>query len=64
MPASLKEMNKFDLVNLERLAYLLKSLTQVELETLEVLLDEEASLTILQSIKELDEGKRIPLHEW
>lgn len=64
MPASLKEMNKFDLVNLERLAYLLKSLTQAELETLEVLLDEEAGLTILQSIKELDEGKRIPLHEW
>ena len=64
MSKALKEMDKVDLVNLERLAYILKGLSRAELETLEILLDDKASMTLLESIKELNEGRRIPLHEW
>ena len=64
MSKALKEMDKLDLVNLERLAYILKGLSRAELETLEILLDDKASMTLLESIKELNEGRRIPLHEW
>jgi len=35
-----------------------------ELETLELLLDEEASKTINQSLKELEKGEGIPIDEW
>ncbi len=64
MPNTLKEMDRVELVNLERLTYILKGLSAPELETLEILLDEEASETITQSIKELEEGKGIPIDEW
>ena len=64
MPSTLKEMDKIELVNLERLAHLLKGLSAAELESLEILLDEEASQTITQSLKELAEGKGIPIDEW
>ena len=57
-------MDKYELVNLERLAYLLKGLSPAELETLEILLDKEASITISQSLKELEQGKGIPIEEW
>ncbi|MCD6317760.1 hypothetical protein J7M02_01680 [Candidatus Aerophobetes bacterium] len=64
MSKALKEMDKYELVNLERLAYLLKGLSPAELETLEILLDKEASITISQSLKELEQGKGIPIEEW
>jgi hypothetical protein len=64
MLTALKEMDKVDLINIERLAYILKGLSAVELETLEILLDEEASKTITQSLKELKVGERIPIDEW
>ncbi len=64
MPNTLKEMDRVELVNLERLAHILKGLSAAELETLEILLDEEASKTITQSLKELEEGKGMPIDEW
>ena len=60
----LKEMDRVELVNLERLAYVLKGLSAAEFETLEILLDEESSKTITQSLKELGAGQRIPIDEW
>ena len=64
MSSALKEMDRDELVNLERLAHLLKGLSPAELETLEILLDEEAFETIAQSLKELEERKGIPIDEW
>ncbi len=61
---TLKEMDKVELLNLERLAHLLKGLNTVEFETLEILLDEDASKTITQSINELKSKQRIPIDEW
>jgi len=37
---------------------------QAELETLDLLLDEEAFRCINQSFKELGKGEGIPIHEW
>ena len=59
--SALKEIDRAELVNLQRLAHLLKGLSPAELETLEILLDEEARETITQSLKELDEGKGLPI---
>ena len=53
---AVKEKGRVELVNLERLAHILKGLSRAELETLELLLDEEASKSISQSLKELEEG--------
>ncbi len=64
MPNTLKEMDRVDLINIERLAHILKGLSAVEFETLEILLDNEASKTITQSVKELEAGERIPIDEW
>ena len=64
MSEALREMDKIELINIERLAHLLKSLTPAELETLEILLDEEAYKTIAQSLEELREGQGIPIDEW
>ena len=64
MPSILKEMDRAELINIERLAHILKGLSAVEFETLEILLDEEASKTITQSLKELEAGERIPIDEW
>ena len=63
MSSALKEMDRAELVNLERLAHLVKGLSPAELETLEILLDEEASQTIARSLKELEERKGIPIDE-
>ena len=52
------------IVNLERLAHVLKSLNKEELETLELLLDNEASQQIFSSIKELKKGKGVPVEQW
>ena len=64
MPAMLKEMDKVELINLERLAFILKGLSAAEIETLEILLDQEASGTITQSLREMKAGERIPIDEW
>jgi hypothetical protein len=64
MPNTLKEMDRVELVNLERLVYILKGLTAAEFETLEILLDEESSKSIHQSLKEVEAGERIPIDEW
>ena len=60
----LQEMDRVELVNLERLAYVLKGLSTAEFETLEILLDKDSSKTINQSLKELKAGERIPIDEW
>jgi len=57
MPNTLKEIDRVDLINIERLAYILKGLSEIEFETLEILLDKEASKTITQSLKELETRK-------
>ena len=64
MSSALKEMDRAELVNLEWLAHLVKGLSPAELETLEILLDEEASQIIAQSLKEPEEGRGIPIDEW
>ncbi|MGA7877905.1 MAG: hypothetical protein WCA08_19770 [Desulfoferrobacter sp.] len=64
MPSSLQQLDELELVNLERLAHILKGLSPAELETLEILLDREASDTIVQSLMELNRGERLPLNEW
>jgi SpoVK/Ycf46/Vps4 family AAA+-type ATPase len=64
MSIAIKEMDRVELVNLERLAHILKGLSAAELETLELLLDEEALKNINQSLKELEEEKGIPINEW
>jgi len=64
MPGTLREMDRVELVNLKRLAYVLKGLSAAEIETLEILLDEDSSKTITQSLKELDAGKGISIENW
>lgn len=64
MSMAVKEMERVELVNLERLVHILKGLNAAELETLELLLDEEVLRSIEQSLKELREGKGIPIDEW
>ena len=63
MSGALREMNKAELVNLERLAHLLKGHSPSEVEPLELLLDEEASVTIVRSRKELEDTEEIPMAE-
>lgn len=64
MPTAVKERDRVELVNLERLAHILKGLSAAELETLELLLDEDAFRSINQSLKELEKGDGIPIEEW
>lgn len=64
MQSSLKQMDSVDLINLDRLAHIIRGLSQVEFETLEILLDKEATDTINGSIKELEKGERISISEW
>jgi len=64
MSSALKGIDRTELVNLQRLAHILKGLSPAELETLEVLLDEDARETITRSLKELEEGKGIPIDKW
>lgn len=56
MPITLKDMDRAELINIERLAYILKGLSAAEFETLEIILDEDSSKTIRQSLKELKAG--------
>ena len=64
MSEAVRQIDNLELVNLQRLAHLLKALNPEELETLELLLDKEASTVIAQSLKELEDGKGIPIDEW
>ncbi|MCK9593812.1 MAG: hypothetical protein M0Q91_17570 [Methanoregula sp.] len=64
MSAAIANADKLDLVKLQRLAHLLKSLNKGELETLELLLDNDASEMINQSITEFRQGKGIPIDQW
>ncbi len=64
MSTAIKEMDKVELVNLERLAHILKGLSIAESETLEILLDKEAFGSINQSLEELEKGEGIPIDEW
>ena len=64
MSTAVKGLGSVELINLERLAHILKGLSSAELETLALLLDEEASKSIRQSLKELEEGKGLPIDEW
>ena len=64
MQSSLKQMDSVDLINLDRLAHIIRGLSPVEFETLEILLDKEATDTINGSIKELEKGERISINEW
>ena len=64
MSEALMEMDRVELINLERLAHILKGLSPADFKTLEILLDNEASETITQSLKELKAGERIPINEW
>ena len=63
MEEALKEVG-VDLINLQRLAHRLRSLSPTEVETLELLLDDEARGIIETSLKELDQGKGLPLDRW
>ncbi|MBC2763619.1 MAG: hypothetical protein HF970_09920 [ANME-2 cluster archaeon] len=54
-------MDRVELINLERLAHILKGLSIAESETLEILLDEEALGSIDQSIEELEKGEGIEM---
>ena len=58
MTVSKSKMKMPDIVNLERLAYVLKSLNEEEPETMELLPDNEASQQIFSSFKELKERQR------
>ncbi len=64
MQSSLKEMDRVDLINIDRLAHIIRGLSQVEFETLEILLDKDATDTIRESINELQKGERISISEW
>ena len=64
MTVSKSKMKMTGIINPERLAYILKSLNEEELETLELLLDNEASQQIFSSIKELKEGNGVPVGQW
>jgi PHD/YefM family antitoxin component YafN of YafNO toxin-antitoxin module len=64
MSTAIKEMDRVELVNLERLAYILKGLSVAEYETLEILLDKEAFKSIDKSLEELENGEGIPIDEW
>lgn len=64
MSTAVKGMSNLELVNLERLAHILKGLSAPELETLELLLDEDALRSIRTSLQELEAGEGIPIDEW
>ena len=64
MNSTLQNIDKVELINIERLAHIIKGLSAVEIETLEILLDKEASDTITQSLGELEVGERIPIDSW
>ena len=63
MSIAIKEMNRVELVNLDRRAHILKGLSIAELETLEILLDEKGFRCIDQSLNELERGEGIRIEK-
>lgn len=63
MPRTI-EKDTSELVNLQRFAHLLLSLTPSEVETLEILIGKDAISTISKSIREFERGEGIPIDEW
>lgn len=61
MSTAIKEMDSVELINLERLAHILKELSVEESETLEILLDKEAFRCIDRSLEELEKGEGIEM---
>jgi hypothetical protein len=49
---------------LDELAQILLTLDESELDTLELLLDPQARITIEQSLREIEQGATIPIEEW
>ncbi|OQX19032.1 MAG: hypothetical protein BWK80_37385 [Desulfobacteraceae bacterium IS3] len=64
MSIALRDMDNMEMIHLERLAYILKGLSPAELETLEILLDEDALETLAHSLNEVRAGERIAFDEW
>ncbi len=64
MSSTLREIEGAEPGNLQRLAHLLKGLSPAEVETLEILLDDEACETIARSLSDLREKEGIPIGEW
>jgi len=64
MPATLRDMDNIEIVNMERLAHIVKALSKAEIETLEILVDGDASEIIAKSISELEAGDRISIEDW
>jgi len=58
------EKDMDELVNIQKFAHLLLSLTPSEVETLEILVDKDAISTISKSIREFEKGKGILIDEW
>jgi len=63
MPKTI-EKDTEELINLQRFAHILLSLTPSEVETLEILIDKDAISTISKSIREFERGEGIPIDEW
>jgi len=59
-----EQQTDFNLINLNRLAHIIKSLDEKEIETLEILLDNDSFEIIQQSSKEYSQQKGIPIDQW
>lgn len=55
---------QLNIINLNRLAHIIKSLDEKEIETLEILLDVDSAEKIQQSLKELSQGKGVSIDKW
>jgi len=51
-------------LSIEELAQILLTLDESELDTLEILLDPQARVTLEQSLEDVEEGRTIPIEEW
>jgi predicted transcriptional regulator len=51
-------------LSIEELAQILLTLDESELDTLEILLDPQARITLEQSLEDLEKGRTIPVEEW
>ncbi len=57
------ESEPFELT-IEKLAQILLTLDEDELDTLEVLLDPQARITVEQSLQDIEAGNTLPLEDW
>lgn len=51
-------------LSIKELAQILLALDENELDTLEILLDPQARMTLEQSLEDLEKGRTIPIEEW